>query len=146
MKPEHPYTKVFNPFTKTEINIDEEIAKLIELIWSHGIKTDNSCQNNVPSGYIWIQFSTPDDATKFINLVVTEADDSQGLYTRAFRFNQGDGLWEYNVLPEDLNLGFYPQGEELIEFRRGPPVINFSVGLRFPQRDKELIISKLTRN
>jgi len=53
----------------TVCEIDEMIAPLIGLIWQHGLHTNNSCQDNVPHGYIWIAFDTSNHLKTFLKLI-----------------------------------------------------------------------------
>jgi len=54
------------------IQIDRDIAPLIREIWDMGISTVNSCQDN--RGYVWVMFSTPIDASIFLDAVITHGD------------------------------------------------------------------------
>jgi hypothetical protein len=48
------------------VRIDKKIAHLMQEIWKAGIHTCNSCEDNVPAGYIWIEFSDSKDIKKFL--------------------------------------------------------------------------------
>jgi hypothetical protein len=51
----------------TGVPIDVEIAPLTEALWERGIETLNSCQDNGDNHQVWIEFATPDDASRFLN-------------------------------------------------------------------------------
>jgi len=120
------------------IEVDKELVELLSLIWSHGIATYNSCQENQP-GSAWIEFATSDDAVKFLNLAASYPEDGDDkpwntLYGRIAGFgSQSD--WVYNTHP--LNLGVE---EEIIEDNviskyAGKNDFEFSISIRFPVED-----------
>ena len=59
------------------IPIDAKLAPLINILWSIGIRTIESCQevqnHPLPIPIATISFETPDDATKFINLLAASS-------------------------------------------------------------------------
>jgi len=58
-------------FSKDElVEIDVKIAPLIKELWRLKINTENSCENNVPIGFVWIQFSTSDDMKRFFDIAI----------------------------------------------------------------------------
>lgn len=63
----HPTTTVRG------VEIDEKLAPLMNILWSIGIRTTDSCQeidnHPLPIPIATISFETPDDATKFITLL-----------------------------------------------------------------------------
>ena len=63
MSTQHPQVKV--DYFGYEVEVDEEISDLLQLIWSCGYKTYNSCQDN-SGGKIWIEFS---DVHQFHELI-----------------------------------------------------------------------------
>ena len=70
----HSSVSLVHPKTKQLIEIDEELSKLISLLWDKGFDTLQSCQE-VPTespwgkvlgpGYVWIQFATIEDVKRF---------------------------------------------------------------------------------
>ncbi len=62
----HPTVKLTAPWGE-EIDIDKGLAKLIRLVWDHGIKTHQSCQEWEP-GWACIEFRTVHDTEAFLNL------------------------------------------------------------------------------
>ena len=76
--------KVFVPHKTTTlyhngqgIDIDENIAPMIELLWGLGINTMMSCENNIPLEYIWIQFEKAADYAFFMDIIRPRLSPSQ---------------------------------------------------------------------
>ena len=108
------------------INIDYNISELIKLIWECGINTENSCENNVPQDYIWIQFSEYDDYLHFMQIVVYYCGD-EDIVQRSHSFPEHvPGAWIHTVHPPEMDDPMYP---------------NFSV--RFPVADKQFVVNQL---
>jgi hypothetical protein len=119
--------------------IDTAIAPLVLEVWRAGLRTVNSCQDN-PRGYVWLEFESLGDATRFLDLAVEPAGvGSEGvtdLYHRAFR--EGPGafwplsrrLWLYKVLPR--NIG-----------QAGTVQADFLLSVRFPQTDLPALLDRL---
>ena len=53
------------------VNVDERIADLLAAAWSHGVRTQASSVHS-DQGVVLVAFETPDDATRFLNLVTSE--------------------------------------------------------------------------
>lgn len=135
-----------------EADIDEGIAPLIEELWKADIETFNSCQENKP-GIIWIQFASPEDASRSLDIVAQYEDGVDTLYNRAriawAPFDDKDmtaPFWEYAILPEDMAMvEEYDENEDLIEeSHMGKPCFTFSVSIRFPVADYAVILERMT--
>lgn len=61
---EHRQVAILDPTSKAMIEVDELMAPLLQAIWSQGIITSNSCQENRP-GVMWIEFFSAVDAEAF---------------------------------------------------------------------------------
>ena len=136
------------------IEIDEEIAPLIELIWNLGLRTSNSCQDN-PAGMVWIEFAA-EDAAEFLNIVAGDYDDEmEGLYNRiryAWRPESDEeeaaiGWWKFSVLPHDDSVMDVWLDEDTFEEK---PItkerdFHFSIGVRFPRTDLETVIQRMRK-
>lgn len=48
------------------IEIDKKLVPLMKELWNAGIRTRMSCEDNVPKGYVWIEFRSPSDLDKFL--------------------------------------------------------------------------------
>lgn len=74
----HSSVSLVHPKSKEIVEIDEELSKLISLLWDKGFDTLQSCQE-VPTespwgkvlgpGYAWIQFATIENVEKLCVLV-----------------------------------------------------------------------------
>jgi hypothetical protein len=124
-----------------EAYIDRGIASLILELWKADIDTCNSCENNVPRGWVWIEFTTAHDAESFLNIVAQDYDeDADSLYQRINRLWQGDDIderkdWIYHVYPIDLSLEHaVDEVEGTCEIvPDGPAQFMFTVSIRFPR-------------
>jgi hypothetical protein len=56
----HEHKTVMLQLDDDEIPIDEEIAEMIQLVWDLDMMTSMSCQDNIPTGFIWIEFPCHD--------------------------------------------------------------------------------------
>jgi len=82
--PEHKTKRVV--WGHQEADIDCGIAKLVLELWKADIDTCNSCENNVPKGWVWIEFATTCDAAHFMSIVARVYDeDEDSLYQRIDR-------------------------------------------------------------
>lgn len=92
----HPTVSLVDPFTKTKVDIDVELAEVISLIWKCGVKTLSSCQCNGDEP-IWIKFPDVSEYRKFVELVWIDS-----LYdeNRSFKWKQDlhlGQIGEYNL-------------------------------------------------
>lgn len=135
---------------RLEAEVDKGIAPLILALWKLGITTTMSCEENHP-GIAWIQFQTPDDAIKFLNLVAVypKKNDKtpfwETLYGRiTLMAMEGTGQnWDYHFLPEDLSEEETLIGDEIFSKCIGPANFNFAASIRFPTTDIPLILKRL---
>jgi hypothetical protein len=68
--------------TWERLGLDKKIAPLIKSLCELGIDTLNSCENNVPKGWVWIEFITSMDAERFLDIVAEYDEDRNSLYNR----------------------------------------------------------------
>ena len=70
----HTSVSLVHPKSKEIVEIDEELSKLISLLWDKGFNTLQSCQEVLREspwgrvlgpGYAWIQFATIEDVKRF---------------------------------------------------------------------------------
>lgn len=121
----HKQVKVFHPKWKEYIRIDTKIAPLIEVLWSLNIDTYNSCQDNTPRNYIWIEFRTASDCEEFLNIIRPKKWFC-GFYRK----------WKFNVNVWDHNEIYDEQEGEIIQ--NGP--IELSLSVRFPVSDYKRVL------
>lgn len=137
MNRRHEAIKVYNPFLDEHIDIDKEIAELIEAIWASGIKTTWYCQVD-SDDMVLIEFASEKDAEDFINAIFSGLDDydfehADFLYCR-IKCKDGDKLpqWEHTALMSDT------------EFVNGiEPSVYFTMIIRFPVDDYEVLLNIL---
>jgi len=146
--PEHPQQLIQVGDWKAEV--DRDIAPLIKEIWTAGICTYNSCQENQP-GIIWIEFATVDGGERFLNIVTRYRASMKSLYNRASnRWSPLDEstippFWSYAVFPHDraLDEEYDDNGDVTKVNHPGRPSFAFSLSIRFPQCDYATVLHRL---
>lgn len=134
-----------------EAEIDVEIAELIGSIWTAGIQTTNSCQENQP-GLAWIDFPTAFDAADFLNAIAGEFDEvNDSLYNRIRReWEPTDASniewWQFDSSPWDSSvIQTFVGDNEIEELSSGPANFVFSVSIRFPRSDIGTVTRRMHR-
>ena len=133
---EHKQITVFDPASNGMIEVDEGIAPLLKAIWSFGITTCNSCQENRP-GVVWIEFLTSEDAEAFLTQVISGLDPfvspeaDNWLYSRIIGENGG---WQYNAHPHDTRDYMDDLGRLELDATEAC-AIALSLSVRFPVAD-----------
>jgi hypothetical protein len=134
-------------FNEISEEIDEKIAPLIKSLWELGINTFNSCENNVPEGWVWIEFESASHAEEFLNIVAEYNEDRNSLYNRirqAWDSDDDSLFWQYSVHANDWGVSETLDEEENLEEEfLGQSAFIFSFSIRFPQSDLEEIMNKL---
>lgn len=131
-----------------EEEIDEKIAPLIQKLSDLGFRTLNSCEDNVPSGWVWIEFVNASNAENFLNIIAEYSEDRNSLYNRIRQELHSDDdslFWKYSVLPMDYGVEQTLIDDEIEETFTGESDFNFTFSIRFPQSDLEQIMAKLSR-
>lgn len=144
--PKHKTTTVSVNGISAEI--DKKIAPLIKRLWELDINTFNSCENNVPEGWVWIEFESAIHAEDFLNIVAEYDEDRNSLYNRIRQEWDSDEdslFWQYNVHPKDWGVEQIPdENDEYLEERfTGESSFIFSFSIRFPQSDLKEIMRRL---
>lgn len=130
-------------------DIDLKIVPLIKKLWELGLETINSCEDNVPEGWVWIQFASPYEATKFLDIVAKYNEDSDSMYNRirqAWESSDDSLFWKYDVLPVDCGVEETLVDEEIEEKFTGKSDFVFTFSIRFPQSDLKEIMKNLKTN
>ena len=104
----HPSVCLTSPYGD-KVQIDEEIAELIQLIWNTGLYTWNSCQDNF--GYVWIHFASADEASEFLTIVQKYGDKELRLRANPYDVDPHDrwqlgmryGVWDDTWLIAAIN-------------------------------------------
>jgi hypothetical protein len=126
------------------VAIDVEIAPLVEAIWNLDIETLNSCQDNGDNHYVWLEFATPYDASRFLNAVIGRLGDHRTLYGRAMGTTMDTpDVWSYAVLPTNYGIEESLINDAVHEHRIGPNDVDFSISIRFPRRDLPAVLRRL---
>lgn len=121
-------------YRKRKARIDEDIAPLILECWKRRITTTNSCQDNVPKGYVWIEFFSSFDAAEFIRILqIKHTPDLNGLFNRVYQrwWYEGGSIrrkWRYRAHPTQI-------GE----------ITFFAVSIRFPRSDLPFVLSRFRK-
>jgi hypothetical protein len=133
----HPFKVLDHDGERVEIDV--EIVPLVELIWSHGLDTFNSCQNFDGDGLVWVEFDGP-SATDFLNIVAGQDGELRGhmLHSVPIELDTHEAFdayvrehgWTYSVLPRP---GWGDDPEE----------IRFLVSVHFPRGDLDAVVAAL---
>lgn len=125
--PKHNTTSVFNSIYNVYMDIDTNIAPLLEYLWLNKISTIHSCENNVPNNYIWICFKTANDLELFLEIVFEGLHSGDNFYDRGFPgWGKQDG-WYYTDNAR----------------RNKQNKVSISISVRFPQKDYDTVLEKL---
>jgi hypothetical protein len=125
----------------TNVKIDKKIAPLISELWKANIMTSNSCENNVPDEFIWIQFEDLRDYKKFLNIIFLHERCDNEILQRAIRGNSENDCWRY-----DMSLDTdYETNEDgyMIDDDCECEYIEIGVSVRFPQKDLDFVHTKI---
>lgn len=107
------------------VRVDEGLAELLGLLWSSGVRTTMSCQEDTP-GVSWVMFPSPDELAKFLNLVLRPGGS---LYNQSRR-------WEYTLVPWNRSIRQNGRAGEPSDFR-------FRASVRFPAASVPEIVRAL---
>jgi hypothetical protein len=147
---EHPTEELWCPMSREHFQIDTMIAPLMKEIWKAGWRTLNSCQDNIPRGYIWIDFRHASHLEKFLNALFKEEMDDNEVYRRTQTLEFLPGSWKYKFHHWTLFGSHYQSESEWESDEDTPdfdpePILSMrtSVSLRFPQTDLAFVYDKL---
>jgi hypothetical protein len=137
----HQQVKLRHYWNGKEIEVDEGIARLIELIWFFEIKTCDSCQENKPR-IAWIQFQDVGNLRLFLNLVGSYPREGENLHeslygriTRSMIDNDFiKGSWDYSFDIEDHGVINELEEDKIITTH-----LDFRASVRFPVSDIALL-------
>jgi len=139
---EHDTVPVYNPFYQQYIDIDIDIAPLVKRIWKRGWKTNNSCQNNNPKGYVWIEFDNSLDVKDFLKTVFQGTNDTHDISERALlSYDYLPNAWIYKVLPfpeikNDSSDNDSTDSDVITD-------VSVSVSIRFPITDLDFVYQRI---
>lgn len=131
-----------------DVDIDAKIAPLIKNLSELGFRTLNSCEDNVPEGWVWIEFVNSYHAEKFLDIVAEYSEDRNSLYNRIRQEWDSDDdslFWKYSVLPMDHGVDVVLENDEITETFTGKSDFVFKFSIRFPQSDLEQVMNRLSK-
>jgi len=147
---DHPTTSLLCPFNNMYIPIDTMIAPLIVEIWKAGWKTDLSCQDNYPKGYIWIDFRYSHHLEKFLNVILKGEMEDISVADNCFSFEYVPNSWKFKFhnYPHFASHTHEESSFDSDASIEAEPIkrVSTSVALRFPQTDLSFVYDKLVKH
>jgi hypothetical protein len=135
-------------FGDWQAKIDEDIADLVLNLWELGLITLNSCQDNVPKGFVWIEFRSALEAERFLNFVSEYSEEPGSVYDRMTR-EWGDATaldWIYTLNLSNLGVEHDPvSDDEILPRFTGRHAFHFSMSVRFPRQDLEFVKKQISK-
>lgn len=131
-----------------EAEIDIEIADLILNLWKLELDTFNSCQDDVPRGFVWIQFASAYDAEMFLNYVSEYSEEPNSVYGRITRAwgDPTDLDWLYTPHIEDYGVDEKVMDDDtILSTFTGQHEIQFSISVRFPHSDLAFVEKRIRK-
>ena len=130
----HETKSVADPqsLTGAFIQIDKSIAPLISALWHLGIGTLNSCEDNVPKNYVWIEFDDSSSVNAFLNIIQKSATEHliKCMAGECDEYSQ----WLFDTLYDPLDF----------------PELGLTVSVRFPRKHLEevtnIMLTKCNNN
>lgn len=150
MNTEHKQVLVKHDLISLEV--DEGIAPLFERLLKLNIKTLNSCEDNVPSGWMWVEFLSAYQAERFLNIIAKYSGETKSLYNRIRQgWSLDDGknnwdennFWKYSAHPNDYGIDSTVEEDCVIETFTGSHLFKFSISIRFPRTDLPEVLENL---
>jgi hypothetical protein len=133
-------------YGEREGDIDTDISDLIVNLWKLGLYTVNSCQDNVPKGFVWIEFLSSNGAEEFLNYVAEYSEDPGSVYQRMNR-QRGDKTpldWKYTPSLRDHGADdVLVSDNEISSTFNGSHEFMFSMSVRFPRADLEFVRERI---
>jgi hypothetical protein len=116
--------------------IDRKIAPLISEIWRLGLSTLNSCENNVPQDYMWIEFADEASLRQFVTIVLTNESEQSDLGKKVLGYSYGyPNAWQITI-----SYG-YDDDDETMSCPRVSTIEGY-FHVRFPSSDYDTILEK----
>jgi hypothetical protein len=127
-----------------KVQIDKKIAPLMKELWEAKIETSNSCEDNVPKGYVWIEFANEQSFRRFMNIMFKKEFCKNDIFRRAVSGWDTDGkCWKFNInVDSQDNYVDYETGEIANPDARCKEVKLWH-SVRFPHKDLEYVIGKI---
>lgn len=148
--------QVFYEYYGFWLEIEQELVELYSCLWKNKFYTQDNCQINVPTNYIYIQFENVDVLQKFINSLDLEYNDP--LYLNIFGVGNFKNEWIFNIKIEDDVIDwkdYYTKNTSASasasdtsnsKHKLKPAIVNISASVRFHKSDLDEIVSRLKKN
>ena len=141
MNYKHNQVEVKHPRWDYCIPIDEDLTELMNAIWQMDLITFNSCQDNIPTTYTWVEFSIQ-SGLRFLDILQ--------------QYHPLPEVYEGNVLgyrmvdldPGETRDRYIPpaSGRWLYEFLPAPYHQPNTLSIRFPNTDIKAITKTLEKH
>jgi hypothetical protein len=131
-----------------EADIDLAIASLILNLWKLDIHTMNSCEDNVPKGFVWIEFVSVYDAERFLDIVAKYSKGKGSVYGRITGWYCDAELeaWIYNTHVFDYGVDEEFSNDDVISTTfSGQHQFQFSMSIGFPRRDLRFVKKQISK-
>jgi hypothetical protein len=130
-----------------QADVDKEIAPLVKGMWRAGIMTSQSCQD-CPPGWIWLEFLTPYDLEKFLNILGAYEDTVGSLHDRILHGydrlgSPRVGQWRYEAIVHDMAVDIVDDGKKDREQYAGAPDFAIYISLNFPGTDLPAVLKRI---
>ncbi|AYV84193.1 MAG: hypothetical protein Hyperionvirus19_17 [Hyperionvirus sp.] len=134
-------------FFGNEVEIDKKISQLIQELWKADIITRLSSEDNVPEGYVWIQFDTLVDFAKFMDVIFLGEDYKNDVFKRSISdFCYPGKKWKFRVnisgeddYMDDNDDGGFENAKNIVKNIRLNPSV------RFPHEDQPYVYEKIKK-
>lgn len=147
------------------IEVDKGIADLLQLIWSHNIRTYMSCENvSEPheSETVWICFLSLRYCNSFLEIVAKYSEDYDSMYRRIMmeahtsvlypadkrvpwvvENDGGESNWQYSFFPINIGVDVEIKDNEAFETFSGVNDFEFRFSVRFKKTEIPEIMENL---
>jgi hypothetical protein len=120
------------------IEIDKNISELIEILWKLEIRTCNSCQNNIPKDYIWIEFFDYISMMNFMDTIIENTPTNQHkriLYMQRHEKNS----WIKDINFTDTTI-LHDEDDSVIS-NETINLLPCCFSIRFPKSDYKMVLN-----
>jgi hypothetical protein len=98
-----PHHKVVDlEYHGNKVKIDTKIAPLISELWKAGINTSNSCEDNVPANFVWVEFPGV-GMHNFMTILSVYGGQKSDIYNHIVGNGSDMTDWIYSTNVHDMN-------------------------------------------
>jgi hypothetical protein len=124
------------------IRIDRNIAPLISEIWRLGLETINSCENNVPENYMWIEFANEASLRQLLDIVLINESGQSELYKKISDYPYSyPNAWQITI-HYDTESDIDVSTSECSDMKVYQRELEGSFSVRFPVTDYDTVLEK----